>query len=83
MNIMDIINVINAAVLIIGLPLILKATLYIGKRLQVLDNLENTINNRVLPDIADIKGRMVALETKVNVMWEWFSRHMILESQNK
>ena len=87
---MNIINIINAIVLIVGLPVLLKAFLYIGKKLQTLDTLEdrvekldNTLNNLVLPQLRDIKEKVVALETKVDVMWVWFSKHIILESQSK
>ncbi len=95
MNAMDIINIINAIVLIVGLPLILKATLYIGKKLQVIDHLERAIeelrisvsslrgviDGPISSDIRDTKERVVALETKVNIMWDWVSRRMTLDSQ--
>lgn len=97
MNTMDIINIINAIVLIVGLPALLKASLYIGKKLQVIDHLERTIeelkfnvgglkgviDGPISADIRDTKERVVALETKVNIMWDWLSRHMTLNQQNE
>ncbi len=90
MNTMDILNIINALVLIVGLPALLKAALYVGKKLQTLETLEvqvksldTTINGLVLPELRVIKEQMVALDTKVNIMWEWFSRHIVFDPQSK
>lgn len=94
---MDIINIINALVLIVGLPALLKASLYIGKKLQVIQHLETAIDELkvnvnslkgaidgpISSDIRDTKERVVALETKVNIMWDWLSRRMTLNPQNE
>ena len=95
MNTMDIVNIINALVLIVGLPALLKASLYIGKKLQVIDHLERAIeelrisvgslrgviDGPISSDIRDTKERVVALETKVNIMWDWLSRRMTMDPQ--
>lgn len=79
MNIMNLLNIINAGIIIVGLPLILKATLYLGKRLQVLDSLEDKVNNQIIPDLKELRIEVSEIKGKVNVMWEWFSRHIVLE----
>jgi HAMP domain-containing protein len=95
MNTMDVINIINALVLIIGLPALFKVAFDVGRRLQTMDHLEGsikelrvevgslkgTIDGPISSDIRDTKERVVALETKVNIMWDWLSRRMTLEPQ--
>ncbi|MEK7646211.1 MAG: hypothetical protein AAB381_00760 [Patescibacteria group bacterium] len=95
MNTMDIINIINALVLIIGLPALFKVAFDVGRRLQTMDHLEGSIKELrtevgglrcsiegpISSDIRDTKERVVALETKVNIMWDWLSRRMTLEPQ--
>lgn len=92
---MDILNSINAAVLIIGLPTLLKVAFDVGKKLQVINHLEKSIeelrvnigslkgaiDGPISSDIRDTKERVVALETKVNIMWDWVLRRMTLDPQ--
>lgn len=88
MNNMDIIQLLNTGILLIGFPLILKAFLDIGKKLQILDSLEREIRTEIRPTLHELSNRMfevdkrlALLENKVNLMWEWFSRHVITTNQ--
>jgi hypothetical protein len=85
---MDIIQLLNTGMLLIGLPLILKAFLDIDKKLQILDSLEREIRLEIRPALQELNRRMfevekrlALLENKVNLMWEWFSHHVITSNQ--
>ncbi len=55
---MDILNTINAIIVGIGIPTIIGATIYIGKKLQILD------------DLAPIRERFAVIESRVNDLWQ-------------
>ncbi|MBU0661280.1 hypothetical protein KKG22_03820 [Patescibacteria group bacterium] len=62
---MDLLQIANALVVMLGIPTILGAFLVIGKKFQKLDDLSNTINNRAIPDLADVRERMSGIEQRV------------------
>lgn len=62
---MNIIHVINAAVVAIGIPLIIKAFLSIGWKLKTLDNIENDMQVNIKPDLKDIRERFGIVEDRV------------------
>ncbi len=55
---MDVLNTINAIIVAIGIPTIIGATIYIGKKLQILDDLE------------PIRKKFAVIESKVNDLWQ-------------
>ena len=64
---MDILNIINSAIIIVGLPILLKSMLYMGRKLQVLDNLQDKINNIIQPDISQIRHSLFEIDKRLAV----------------
>jgi|GEM_PF-3226443 len=67
MNIMDILNIINAIVVVVGLPLILKSMLFVGRKLQLLDSIADTIKNQIEPAIAEIRHSLFEVDKRLTV----------------
>jgi len=65
-RIMELLNSINALVILIGLPTILAGLIYVGRKLQVLDAIEYEINHSIKPDIRDLRDRMAAVENRMD-----------------
>lgn len=59
---MDILSWLNSIVIIIGVPTIAGALLFIGRKLQLLDGLEQTVKARLEPDVRDLRERLATLE---------------------
>ena len=55
---------VNAAIVAIGLPTIVSALIYIGRKLQVLDNLKDEIDANIRPDLKDVRERLATWEGK-------------------
>ena len=55
---MNALEIINAVVVVLGLPTLLAACLYVGRKLQILDTLEETIREEVRPDLKEIRERL-------------------------
>ena len=54
---MDILNIINAVIVGIGIPTIIGAAIYLGRKLQILD------------DLKDVRDKFSVVESRVNDMW--------------
>lgn len=54
---MDILNIINAIVVSLGIPTIVGSAIYIGKKLQILE------------DLKDVRGRFDIVESRVSDLW--------------
>ncbi len=68
----------------LGIPTIVAASMYLGRKLQVLDNLVYTVNNQILPKLQEIELRLTEVERKLTVMgskldilWSWFSQNVL------
>jgi hypothetical protein len=55
---------VNAAIVAIGLPTIVSALIYIGRKLQVLDNLKMEVDTNIRPDLKDVRERLATWEGK-------------------
>ncbi len=64
---MDILNIINAIVVVVGLPLILKSMLFVGRKLQLLDSIADTIKNQIEPAIAEIRHSLFEVDKRLTV----------------
>ena len=91
---MDILNIANSIIVMIGLPVLLKAAMYLGKRLQKLDDLQATVNsleasfahmgngmNQMRDDTREIRIEVSEVKSKVNIMWDWFTKYIINEKR--
>jgi hypothetical protein len=87
MNVMSLINIINASVLIIGLPTLLKVAIDVGKRLQILDHLQMTVNSleknvdEIRSDTRELRIEVSEVKSKVNIVWEWFTKYALNEKR--
>jgi len=79
---MDILNIVNAIVLMVGLPALFKVCFDVGKKLQILDTLER-VTHEQMEDIRELRKESSEIKSKVNVLWDWFSRHIVLDPQGK
>lgn len=57
----------------IGIPAIILALLYIGAKIQVLDDLKTDLENNIKPDLKDVRERFAALEGKTAGLFEQHS----------
>lgn len=55
---------VNTAIVAIGLPTIVSALIYIGRKLQVLDNLKDEVDTNIRPDLKDVRERLATWEGK-------------------
>lgn len=63
---MSLLQIINTAIVSIGLPTLLGACIIIGKKLQVIDRLDSIVDKEIRPDLKDIRERFFALEGKAS-----------------
>jgi hypothetical protein len=84
MKFMDLLNLVNASIVMLGIPTIIVASVYLGRKLEVLDGLVDTVNNRILPKLQEIELRLTEVERKLTVMdskldilWSWFSKNVL------
>lgn len=91
---MDILNIANSIIVMIGLPVLLRAAMYLGKRLQKLDDLQATVNsleasfanmgngmNQMRDDTREIRIEVSEVKSKVNILWDWFTKYIINEKR--
>ena len=63
-------QVINALVVAIGIPTIVKVLMDMGARLKTLDILEKDIRDTIKPDLKDVRERFFALEGKTSALFQ-------------
>ncbi len=63
---MDTITLINRGIVSIGIPTIVVALIYIGRKLQALDSLEKMVEKEIKPDLKNVRERFSALEGKMS-----------------
>lgn len=68
MNLMNIIDYINAGVVVIGLPVLVKTALTMGKELQRLHNIEDVMRHRIEPAIQNMSDKISELDKRVAVL---------------
>ena len=67
---MDYLTFINQIIVIVGVPTIIGACIYIGRKLQILDTLDNTLRTEITPDIKNVRERLITVETRIDVLWK-------------
>lgn len=56
--------IINGLVVAIGIPTIIGALIFIGRKLQILDSIETDLKDNLRPDVKDVRERLSSLEGK-------------------
>jgi hypothetical protein len=67
---MEIVNVINLVIVIVGVPTIVGTLIYIGRKLQILDDLKYIIKEKIEPNLDDTRGRLLVVETELRQVWK-------------
>ncbi len=62
---MDGIDFINKVIVVVGLPTIIGACIYVGRKLQVLDDVVKTIDDSIKPSLKDLGRSMGLFETRM------------------
>lgn len=63
---MNWIDILNKAVIFIGVPTIIGFLVSVGKKLQTLDDVKQALNQKVLPDLKNVRERFSLIEGRVN-----------------
>lgn len=71
---MNLLEIVNSIVLTIGIPTLVAAAIYIGRKFQVLDSLEEIIKHEIRPDMRDMRERLTRLESDFTVLRSDVSR---------
>lgn len=70
---MNLLNLVNAIVLIIGIPSVITACIYVGRKLQILDSLcidFKEFKNEIKSDLKDFKFDYSSAKEKVSILWD-------------
>ncbi|MDB5237183.1 MAG: hypothetical protein JWL88_285 [Parcubacteria group bacterium] len=60
----------NQIVLVVGIPTIIAALVFVGRKLEILGRLEKSIDGELRPDLKDVRERIFVLEGKMsNLLW--------------
>jgi len=59
-------TILNGLVVLVGVPWLINLLVGIGRKLQILDHLEKTVNEEIKPDLKNIRERFGSLETRVS-----------------
>ena len=71
---MDWITLLNQIVVVFGVPALLGAAIVIGRKFEILDRLERTVDMELVPDIQDLRIRFSVLENKFSSLETKLSR---------
>ncbi len=65
---MNLLEITNTVIVVIGVPTTLAAALFVGRKLQILDLLEASINNEIKPELKDIRNRLEDLTRRITIL---------------
>lgn len=54
----------------VGVPTILALLIYIGRKLQILDDIRDSMKNKLEPELQEVKGRFMVVEDRVETLWK-------------
>jgi hypothetical protein len=62
--------ILNQIIVVIGIPAIIAAVIMLGRKLEVLDRLEKSLDTEIRPDLKDVRERFFVLEGRMtNMFW--------------
>jgi len=67
---MSVLEWVNAAIVALGLPTVLGAFLYVGRKLETLDTLKSEVDNNIRPDLKDVRERLSLWEGKTAGLYQ-------------
>ena len=62
-------EIVNTAIVIVGVPTTIAWLIHLGRKLQVLDDMQETIKKEIEPDLRDLRERFMIVEDRVKTMW--------------
>lgn len=65
---MNLLDIINTIIVVVGVPTTLAAAIVVGRKLQILDLLEMRINREIKPDLKDVRERLAAVEQRLSIL---------------
>lgn len=60
----------SAIFTLVGLPAVLVALIYIGRKLQTLDHIQKIIIEKLEPELQGVKERFIVVEDRTETMWK-------------
>lgn len=64
------IKILNAIVVLIGIPTIVKVLVDTGKKLEKIDSVSKTIEGEISPGLKDVRERFMVVEDRVESLWK-------------
>jgi hypothetical protein len=65
-----VLQIVNGLVVVVGVPWTINLFVTSGKKLQLLDSLEETIKMDIKPDLKNLRERFAVVEDRVNFLWK-------------
>jgi len=70
MNWNNAIQIVDGLIILVGIPVIVNMFISIGKKLQVIDSLDDLVRKNIQPDLKDLRERFVVVEDRVKSVWK-------------
>jgi len=67
---MNLLQIINAVVVTLGLPTLIAACILIGRKFQIIDTLQKAIDDDIKPDLKDVRERFFTLEGRAGALFQ-------------
>lgn len=67
---MNAVEIVNAVVVVVGVPTIITFLVGFGRKLELLDQLRSKIEKNIVPDLKDIRERFGGVDSKVATLWQ-------------
>jgi hypothetical protein len=80
---MDWVEIINAIVVVVGVPAIFVALINIGRNLKTLEIIEKDLNDNIRPDLKDVRERFFSLEGKTSGLFQTSSPVRLMDAGEK
>lgn len=67
---MNVIEIINGIVVVIGVPTIVGVLISADRKLNTLDSIETDLKDNIRPDLKNIRERFAVVEDRVDTLWK-------------
>jgi ACR3 family arsenite efflux pump ArsB len=72
---MSILEIVNSIIITVGIPVVIGAFIYIGRKLQILEDLDEILKHEIKPNLSDTKDRLLVVETELRQVWKEIKQH--------
>ncbi len=77
---MNLLEMINGAVVVIGLPTLIGVAVSIGGKLEILKRIEKSVDSEIRPDLKEVRERFFAWEGKAQMLFKTSSPVELIEN---